>query len=236
MHGGAQYLCGLAQVQIEENVSRSALLGLVVTMVVSLGACTSPPSSSTLGSSTTTTSASTKTTIPSSSTQQIVFNPFVPAGPGPGITIGFKTTGHCQGSLADSTRTDAYRCFLDQNEPNGGNIEDPCFSNPYGGGGYLLCFSNPSDLAAVEVQPTAQLTPNTPALEGDPWSLKLVDGQTCSFITGATGAVGNMRLNYGCPNGELFGDPDQSTPLWTIYYQANGSNDLVKVGIVSAYT
>jgi hypothetical protein len=170
-------------------------------------------------------------------TQQMTLNPFSPRGLGPGVRVVFQTTASCEnGSEADSSRADAYRCFLTQSEPNGGNIADPCFSDPFGSLGYLLCFESPVDLNAVEVEPTnaigvGQSTPDSP-----PWALKLTNGQFCVFITGATAALGNERLNYGCPKGDVYGDPDRSQPQWTVSYQPNGSSQLVSVRVAISYT
>jgi len=49
--------------------------------------------------------------------------------------------------------------------------------------------------------------------------------------------VGNLREDYGCPDGSsLYGDPNRSGALWTIFYQATGSNNLVQVAILKSYT
>ena len=78
--------------------------------------------------------------------------------------------------------------------------------------------------------------PTSEPTAGVPWFVQLADGQMCRLITGATGAINNLRLNYGCPNGDdLWGTPDRATPLWTIFDRHRGSGSLVKVGIATAW-
>src|ERR1700686_1910807 len=92
--------------------------------------------------SSTTSSTATSTTI--AHTEVTIFNPFTPNGPGPGVVVTFHTTAQCNpGSEGDGTRADAYRCFLDKAEPDGANIEDPCFTNPFTFSAPLLCFVSP---------------------------------------------------------------------------------------------
>jgi hypothetical protein len=188
-------------------------------------------------SSTTTTTITPTPTTTTARTQVVIFNPFVASGPGPGVVVTFRTTAQCHpGSEGDSSRTDAYRCFLDETEPNGGNIADPCFTNPFTFSAPLLCFGSPVDLHAVQVVPDSPLLGNTVRPDTDPWTLLLADGQTCVFTQGATAALGTRRLNYVCPQGVIYGDPDRSAQPWTVFYQAKGSNNLVQMAVRVAYT
>jgi len=162
-------------------------------------------------------------------TEQIVFDPFTASGNlAAGVTIASRATGTCIGSLADGARSDAYRCFYP------GGIGDPCF--PYGDQ-YVLCFHSPTDLAATKVTPpTDQIVPQTSSPSADPWALVIADGQMCVFITGASQVVDGLRESYGCPGGSLYGDPNRSSPIWTIWYQAAGSNSLVQINVLKSYT
>ena len=170
-------------------------------------------------------------------TQTMIFNPFAGDGTGPGVVVIFHTTAQCEpSSEGDAGRADAYRCFLDHPAPDGGNITDPCFTNPFTFSAPLLCFVSPFDLRAVQVVPDAPLKANAASPMADPWAMQLANDQTCVFTQGASAALGNMRLNYGCPQGVIYGDPDRSLPEWTVFYQANGSNDLVKVDVRVAYS
>jgi hypothetical protein len=56
------------------------------------------------------------------------------------------------------------------------------------------------------------------------------------MIDGATGLVNGMRLNYGCHDGNLFGDPDRSAPLWTIAYQPTSSTTVSTVPITKVWS
>ncbi len=186
---------------------------------------------------TTTTIIITTPTTNIAATQVVIFNPFIASGPGPGVVVALRTTAQCHpGSEGDSSRTDAYRCFLDKTEPNGGNIADPCFTNPFNFSAPLLCFVSPVDLHAVQVVPDGPLQQNTVSPNPDPWTLVLADGQTCVFTQGATAALGGRRLNYVCPQGVIYGDPDRGSQPWTDFYQAKGSNNLVQVAVKVAYT
>jgi hypothetical protein len=148
----------------------------------------------------------------------------------------FQTTARCENnSEADSSRSDAYRCFLNQNEPNGSNLADPCFSDPFGGSD-LLCFQSPTNLSAVEVQPTTPVAVAASSPSAPPWALKLTNRQLCVYLTGATAALGSERLNYGCQDGDVYGIPDRSQPLWRVSYQAKGSSQLITVGVAISYT
>ena len=50
-----------------------------------------------------------------------------------------------------------------------------------------------------------------------PWALDLRAGPQCTFVSGATGARGNRRLNYICDDKSLlWGTPRRSTRFWTI--------------------
>lgn len=218
-------------------------LGRTLLLVVALvtAACTDTgghpkPAASSVMSVTTTTTTSTPTTN-IARTQVVIFNPFIASGPGPGVVVTFHSSAQCQpGSEGDSSRADAYRCFLDHPEPNGGNIADPCFRNPYTFSAPLLCFASPLDLHAVEVVPNGPLHANLVSPNNDPWTVQLADGQTCVFTQGAGAALGTMRLNYVCSRGVIYGDPDRSSPVWTMFYQATGSNDLVKTDVRVAYS
>ena len=217
---------------------RSLLLVIALATAACSAAATRPKavgSASSVTSLTTTTNVTSTTNI--AATQVVIFNPFVASGPGPGVIVTFRTTAQCHpGSEGDSSRADAYRCFLDKSESNGGNIADPCFTNPFTPSAPLLCFASPLDLHAVQVVPDGPLPQNTVSPNPDPWTLVLADGQTCVFTQGATAALGTRRLNYVCPHGVIYGDTDRNSQPWTIFYQAEGSNNLVQVAVRVAYT
>jgi hypothetical protein len=45
-----------------------------------------------------------------------------------------------------------------------------------------------------------------------------------------------MRLNYGCGDGLVVGDPDRSSPVWRVFYAPReGSGNLVQVDVRVAW-
>jgi hypothetical protein len=171
-----------------------------------------------------------------SRTQTVVFSPFDSNGSlVPGLHVTSTNTGHCQPSNV-LDRTDTYRCFLDHNEPNGGNIADPCFDQ----GTYLGCLTSPFTKAVLRLNPDAEPSP-TPTNTGQPtsgnaWWLQLTNGQSCGFLQGASDALDRMRLNYACTNGAvLYGGLDRSHPLWTIFYRTKNAAALTKVEVARAW-
>jgi len=175
-------------------------------------------------------------------TQQVGLQPFdtnapltSEQGPGPGVTIGSQTVGiQCAASLADTMRRNAYVCEVAQ--PDGVGYQDPCFLGSHETT-YVLCFTSPSDRGATKVKLLNSLAPNPTNPKGDPWALQLTNGQLCVTKGKGNSVVDGLTNNYQCPNlGQLYGDPDRSTAAWTIFYQAPGSSDLMKVDILKSYS
>jgi hypothetical protein len=170
-------------------------------------------------------------------TDVVLYDPFEADGVTPRLPVSLATTGTCQRSLADD-RPDAYRCFIDKADPDGANIEDPCFAGP-NNPPFLLCADDPRDPTVVRVTPTQPLP--AAALDGPdpttglPWTLVLTNGDRCGILTGGTNLVAGLRLNYECTDGDdLYGDPNRSTPLWRVYFTANGASNLHQVQIAEA--
>jgi hypothetical protein len=69
-----------------------------------------------------------------------------------------------------------------------------------------------------------------------PWALVLANGARCQMVTGATGAVAGMRLNYGCSSkGWVLGTVDRSAEPWIVFYSANPDGaDYTKVAVREA--
>ncbi len=150
---------------------------------------------------------------------------FVPFGPGralqPGVAVSERLEGRCFAeSAASAARSDAWRCMA------GNRILDPCFEGTVEGRTTLACARSPWEstvalLALTEPLPT---TPGgrSPLLDGRPWALELDNGSRCSLLTGATGAVAGMRINYGCEGGRtsVVGDIDRRTARWKVFVLA----------------
>jgi tRNA A-37 threonylcarbamoyl transferase component Bud32 len=196
--------------------------------------------------STVPTTTTTTTTVVSavSRTEQVVFDPFTIGGtPANRVETAQTTTGYCFGSSLSLSRADAYRCSLDTSLPNGGNLLDPCFANSEMQA-FVLCVQDPATANVVRVN----LTQPLPAGVGGssqqqlaPWVLELSNGAVCTFLTGATTTVADMRLNYGCDTaeneyvGSVFGDPDRSTSVWTVFYREGTEGDLRQVSVTKAW-
>jgi hypothetical protein len=140
-------------------------------------------------------------------------------------------SGYCwTGSLSD-VRADAWRCFI------GNSIYDPCFS---AGGSFVLCpVAGPWAPEVVKIVLTRKLPRGAANHAGDPkrsrpWAIRTTSGLRCTFLDGATEAVGGKRLNYGCRAGAgLYGDPRRATVMWTILARKSGR--LEPIGIAEAW-
>jgi hypothetical protein len=111
----------------------------------------------------------------------------------PGPPTGAAQEGSCwTGSLA-VWRTDAWRCTV------GNSIYDPCFSLGAG----VICGADPVTptmsfaLTLTEPLPAPEVPADTSVYA---WVVELADGTTCEIATGATGGVGDERINYFCPS------------------------------------
>jgi hypothetical protein len=145
-----------------------------------------------------------------------VYRPFSGAGVAPGLQIVRTAKGDCfAGSLADPRR-DAWRCEI------GNAISDPCFSSA-AVVSWVLCPADGTPFGKKLVRlALSKALPKTlgndgSAGQGNPWTVKLVNGKVCTFLTGATFSFRGQRVNYGCDRKTfLAGSPDRSRPTWTI--------------------
>jgi hypothetical protein len=185
----------------------------------------------------TTAAAPTTTAAVPTASVALVLDPFTDKGPAPGIHVVLKRTGTCQTSNVDFGNAQAYRCFLDVNEPDGDGIEDPCFEDPIDTAQPLLCLDDPDGKHTVAVTSRKELDSNDPPPDSDPWFVQLADGTMCSGMGGATFTLQGLRANYGCVGGgTLFGDPDTSAPVWTMLYQPKGSTSAAHVAVSKTWT
>jgi hypothetical protein len=165
-----------------------------------------------------------------------IFTPFNPTGLNPGLTVKERVNGSCMaGSLADASRVDAWRC-------NAGNqMYDPCFENSFGERGLLACVQMPWTNTVTMLRPISPL-PTPESDKGDPgeflpWALELANGQRCVLLTGATGVVAGMRINYECSDGFYVAGPiDRTLPLWRVFHQpATGSLAMDQIEVSAAW-
>lgn len=127
-------------------------------------------------------------------------------------------------SIADQGAVpEAHRCF------SGHGVYDPCFD----GASFeeFECVTAPWDTTSIrfhvlkeswvsrdhQVRPRP-ITPSVP-----PWAVELVNGDRCTFLTGATAVIaGTLRLNYQCTHGAVYGIPDRRKPVWLVNYVRGG--------------
>jgi len=132
-------------------------------------------------------------------TQVITYTPPAPAGQ--------AQSGYCWTSSISIARPGAWRCMI------GNSIMDPCFSLP-GASGAVECGADPlkgePGFRLNLTQPLPGPFPTPSASYQRAWLLLLSDGVGCVFLTGATGAVHNDRINYQCsdskPDGNQYDD------------------------------
>lgn len=134
--------------------------------------------------------------------------------------------GACFAASIASTRADAWRCSV------GNRIYDPCFTASDTKS--VVCGANPiTGVAGFKLNLTKPLpAPNKTIAAQRPWLIQLIDGAVCNFATGASGLIGDERVNYYCsdksvivgdltpgevweasrsaPEGSTFGQPAQA--------------------------
>jgi len=105
-------------------------------------------------------------------------------------------------------RADAWRCIV------GNEIYDPCFSaRPHATS--VICDASPTKPAGFILKLAAPLPTHLPASDKQVWMMRLGDGVMCGFLTGATGGIGQQRINYGCTDKSyVLGDPQAQGKVW----------------------
>jgi hypothetical protein len=175
-------------------------------------------------------------------TNRVIYHPFTGGAPSSGVTATTTTTGTCEPSSV-SVRVDAYECNLDQPLPSGATLADPCFvdqpTNELG------CpeTAGPSRIVVVTATgplPTPTSPPSNDPTTSSPWLIELSDGQRCTSASGAEPSLNGDRLNFSCPNGNVYGDLDRRAATWTATFQpgaASTSNTAptTKVDIATAW-
>jgi putative hemolysin len=127
----------------------------------------------------------------------------------PGPPTGQPQEGICWTNSLAVWREDAWRCAV------GNEIYDPCFSSgrrSSSEGESVICGADPVTptvsflLTLTEALPAPEVPPDT---AGHAWQVELAGGTVCGYATGATGGVGDERINYFCPSP----DPNQSVVI-----------------------
>jgi len=149
---------------------------------------------------------------------------YAPAAANGALAAGYRVTSRVRGSCWTGSiaaqRADAWRCMV------GNDIHDPCYAASTSARVVYCPTSNITRLLAIALTkplPLDQANRGGTA-QALPTMIRLVGGATCWFETGASGAIGNMRMNYDCSDGRvLVGEPDRRAPLWRIRAARNGS-------------
>jgi hypothetical protein len=135
-----------------------------------------------------------------------------------GIRVARTRAGYCWTTSSADARSDAYRCFV------GNFIHDPCFANENGTARFVLCplYTPTSKVLRINLtKPLPSSSGGGDPTRYPPWAVRTATGTWCEMLTGATGAIAGMRINYGCAGGGiLIGNPHRSSPSWTIFYAA----------------
>jgi hypothetical protein len=156
------------------------------------------------------------------------------------LVVSAKVKGSCWIHSLESERPDAWRCMA------GNDIYDPCFSgssdvkkvacaeDPFSKRLTLITLTKALPTSGQEMKLAGELAGLR--LRGEPWGIRLVNGDTCEFMTGATDVVHGMRLNYACGRtGWIIGDPDRSSATWKASVIASLHDTRVKhVGIAES--
>lgn len=184
-------------------------------MSVALGCGgTSPPGTRTLSTS----------GAPSRKTAVLRYTAFARSGEiRNGLTV---SVSHAVADCDLSYRTKgAMRCFL------GDEIRDPCYAEGHGPQTRsVVCVNSPWDRSVTRARtPLGFIAQASQVDAPGPWAIELVGGFRCTGLGGATIAIGDRRMNYGCwlpgkpkSMADLFGEPDRRHAQWTIYVARDG--------------
>jgi hypothetical protein len=162
-----------------------------------------------------------------------LYAPFAGGSLAAGIHVRRTASGYCWTTSSADARSDAYRCFV------GNVIYDPCFAGT-GPAGFVLCpLSGPASpvlrITLTKKLPRGSSTRNPTRYP--PWAVQLRSGRWCTILTGATGQIAGLRINYGCAGGGiLLGNPRRATRTWTIFAARSlRSRTLTRAAIRSAW-
>jgi hypothetical protein len=225
-------------------MNRFHLLAAAAVLILGLAACggasttSSPPASHPPASGATSAAAGSPASAQPPGTQVIHYTPWTAPGTlASGFSAASTQSGSCFTDSIASGEPDAFRCSV------GNVLYDPCFADGSSGPGPVFC-PNPQDPdSGTIINLTSSLpAPNSAPGSVLPWLLVLADGHSCAAITGTVGTLGGKNGYYGCASGSTlygyaYGDPDESSATWTIYYAPSGAtaSGMTQVNITTAY-
>jgi hypothetical protein len=120
----------------------------------------------------------------------------------------------------------ALRCMTDDSY-----IYDPCYAAaPVDGTDRVVCMLAPWRKTVTELLLPGGYDSEANPNRGGPFAgLTLAGGRRCQWLGGATGAIGNKRINYGCPGGRyLAGNPSRRNRRWKIQEARYSAGQFVK--------
>jgi hypothetical protein len=140
-------------------------------------------------------------------------------------------SGNCWETSLAAPRPDAWRCIVTD------TIYDPCFSSS-SYKNYVICNTAPAgDMRGIKVLLTDSLPVSTAtSADHQPWTLRLSDGNICTFLTGATPIIDNQRVNYGCTNDAVIPGTPTEGLVWTVNEKLPYLSTVVTRQVIDAWT
>jgi len=127
-----------------------------------------------------------------------------------------------------SSDPEVLRCFTDE------SVYDPCW--PEMSRDQAICLAAPwtqdgilLDLVEVDAAPADSQPPAGKSLS--PWAVELDNESRCLYISGATGSVAGMRLNYDCGDGLVVGDVKDAGGSLQALFNPNDSSEISQVRV-----
>jgi hypothetical protein len=168
-------------------------------------------------------------------TNVVMYHAWTPAGKLANVRITETVSGNCWTQSLVTSRGDAYRCMV------GNSILDPCFAPKISRPRAVACATDPFSNRIVLLRMQKALPSPNPTTQwlqphNQPWGLRLTNGDTCVFATGATDVIKGERMNYACARSDawIIGNVNQLTPLWTAQSSAYPSKGVKTVFIAEA--
>jgi hypothetical protein len=154
-------------------------------------------------------SKGTSTAVPTTATSATAATEINTLDPGQ-LRTNVTRRGTCFSPSSATRRVNAWRCSVTEALANGANLIDPCYSANVDSTSVACPTNYPPGLDAVEIELERapgcgedSLCVAGNAEDGATAALTVVleDGTKCSFIAGATFAIGDARANFACADG-----------------------------------
>jgi hypothetical protein len=149
----------------------------------------------------------------------------------PNLIVAQRYPGSCKiKSFSESGRTDAWRC------QSNNIIMDPCFQDDL----TLVCLVSPwsNKVTVIEsYDPLPKTSPQHVSITGLPWALELANGQRCTYLSGTSSVVNQLRVNYTCSdyNYSIIGDIERLSTNWAVNVYNTEKATVEKVAVRTAW-